>query len=170
MSRKERILQSTIELVSADGPGALSTKKLAQHADVSEALIFKHYGSMDQLLSQLLDRCKEKIHEQIALFSPGDGREFLKQCMEWPLHMPESETWPWACYYRCLWNGVEIQSDFLQKLLDRITKAFEDIGKLDCEIEAQLFLSYMHGFFTSRLTQQVENSEQILELLRKRYT
>ena len=45
IDRKEKILQSALELFAKEGFTATSTSKIAKHAGVSEGLIFRHFGS-----------------------------------------------------------------------------------------------------------------------------
>ncbi len=170
MNRKERILSSAAEIISETGIHALSTKNLAAHADVSEALIFKHYGSMEQLIHSLLMHCKKAIDTQLDLLPADDAKVFLKHCMEWPLVMPEKELWPWKCYYRCIWNGASAPSDMLQNYQERIMQSFEQISMANSETESQLMMSYMHGFFYSRLNGHFVDKPLVLSILRKRYT
>ena len=52
--RKERILGSALELFANQGYNATATIKIARHADVSEGLIFKHFGNKRGLLDAIL--------------------------------------------------------------------------------------------------------------------
>lgn len=54
MSRKERIMKEALALFAEKGYADTSTKIIAQNAEVSEALIFKHFGNKDALLFHLI--------------------------------------------------------------------------------------------------------------------
>ena len=54
MTKKELILERSLELFSSKGFKATSTRSIAAAAEVSEGLIFKHFKSKNGLLSELL--------------------------------------------------------------------------------------------------------------------
>ena len=54
MTKKELILNKSLELFSSKGFESTSTRSIADAAEVSEGLIFKHFKSKNGLLSALL--------------------------------------------------------------------------------------------------------------------
>lgn len=63
--RREQILQTAFELFSRKGFSGTTTKDIAKAAGVSEAMVFKHFASKDELYGALLDakKCSEGLHE-----------------------------------------------------------------------------------------------------------
>lgn len=55
VSRKDRIISSAIELISESGLSALTTKNLAQKENMSDGLIYKYFGSMDEVLLEIVE-------------------------------------------------------------------------------------------------------------------
>ncbi len=51
---KEIIFEKAMEIVAAKGYSASSTKEIAESAGVSEATLFKYYGSKEELLKQIV--------------------------------------------------------------------------------------------------------------------
>lgn len=51
---RERILESTLELIATDGIARLTTKELAERADASEASIYYHFADKTALLEGVL--------------------------------------------------------------------------------------------------------------------
>lgn len=60
---KERILEKTMEIVAEKGYSATSTKEIAEKAGVSEATVFKYYGSKDELLKTIVLRTIDKFYD-----------------------------------------------------------------------------------------------------------
>ena len=62
--RREQILQTAFELFSRKGFSGTTTKDIAKAAGVSEAMVFKHFASKDELYGALLDAktCAEGLH------------------------------------------------------------------------------------------------------------
>lgn len=55
LSRKERIIISTIDLISENGIKGLSIKEIAKRENVTEASLYKHFKSKDQILIEVLE-------------------------------------------------------------------------------------------------------------------
>jgi AcrR family transcriptional regulator len=77
--RREQILQTAFELFSRKGFSGTTTKDIAKAAGVSEAMVFKHFTSKDELYGALLDakKCAEGLHQY-----PWEHNELLIAAME----------------------------------------------------------------------------------------
>ncbi|MBQ8983343.1 MAG: TetR/AcrR family transcriptional regulator [Lachnospiraceae bacterium] len=54
ISRKDRIIASAIEIISESGLASLSTKSLARKENMSEALIYKYFGGINEVLIEVV--------------------------------------------------------------------------------------------------------------------
>ncbi len=63
--RRELILQTAFEMFSHRGFSGTTTKDIARASGVSEAMVFKHFSSKDELYAALLEakKCNEGLHE-----------------------------------------------------------------------------------------------------------
>ena len=55
ISRKDRIIASAIEIISESGLTSLSTKTLAMKENMSEALIYKYFGGINEDLIEVVE-------------------------------------------------------------------------------------------------------------------
>lgn len=55
ISRKDRIIASAIEIISESGLASLSTKTLAMKENMSEALIYKYFGGINEVLIEVVE-------------------------------------------------------------------------------------------------------------------
>ncbi len=55
VSRKDRIISSAIEIISDSGLSALTTKNLAIKENMSEALLYKYFGGINEVLIEVVD-------------------------------------------------------------------------------------------------------------------
>ncbi len=55
ISRKDRIIASAIEIISESGLTSLSTKTLAMKENMSEALIYKYFGGINEVLIEVVE-------------------------------------------------------------------------------------------------------------------
>ena len=87
---KQKILETTIETISKKGYAPTTTKEIANRAGVSEATIFKYYGSKKELLRQIVEKTledfkeysvNEAIPEVFDRTESGSPRDFLIKLM-----------------------------------------------------------------------------------------
>lgn len=72
--RKESITQAVIPVFAKKGFAATTTKELAQAAEVSEALLYRHFPSKESLYEYIQERIcasESSIHEYINGLQPG---------------------------------------------------------------------------------------------------
>ena len=55
ISRKDRIIASAIEIICESGLTSLSTKTLAMKENMSEALIYKYFGGINEVLIEVVE-------------------------------------------------------------------------------------------------------------------
>lgn len=77
--RREQILQAAFDLFSQKGFSGTTTKDIARGSGVSEAMLFKHFSSKDELYAAILEakKCNEGLHE-----FPWETNEKLLAAME----------------------------------------------------------------------------------------
>ncbi|MDD4730008.1 MAG: NAD(+)--rifampin ADP-ribosyltransferase [Dysgonamonadaceae bacterium] len=63
LHRKERLIRTAIEIVDEIGIQGLTTKEIAKRQDVSEATLFRHFASKNELLKAVLDYCALNIND-----------------------------------------------------------------------------------------------------------
>ena len=166
MSGKTRILQSALQLTAIQGPDAATTRQIADSAGVSEALIFKHFKSKDGLMEALAEQVDQALSEKVRLYPDDDPRSRIKYVMELPFLSNNEEEW--RCYYKLYWSQYRPTNKLLSIIEQDLEDAYTALGMPQAKLEAQLALSYMHGFFFSAITEQCD-SEEILRLLRTKY-
>lgn len=77
--RREQILQTAFDLFSKRGFSGTTTKDIARMSGVSEAMIFKHFSSKDELYGAILEakKCADGLHQ-----FPWENNEELLAAME----------------------------------------------------------------------------------------
>jgi AcrR family transcriptional regulator len=76
--RREQILQTAVDLFSRRGFKGTTTKEIAKAAGVSEAIIFRHFATKDELYGAILHSksCQDGLHR-----FPWEGNEVLQQAI-----------------------------------------------------------------------------------------
>ncbi len=76
--RREQILQTAVNIFSQRGFKGTTTKEIAKAAGVSEAIIFRHFATKDELYGAILHSksCADGLHK-----FPWEGNEVLKEAI-----------------------------------------------------------------------------------------
>jgi AcrR family transcriptional regulator len=77
--RRRQILQTAVRLFSTHGFSGTTTRKIAEAAGVSEAMVFKHFSTKEDLYGAILH---EKACEEGSHRFPWDGNEPLQKAIE----------------------------------------------------------------------------------------
>lgn len=77
--RREQILQTAVNLFSQRGFKGTTTKEIARAAGVSEAMVFRHFSTKDELYGAILDNkgCEDGVHR-----FPWEANEELQRAIE----------------------------------------------------------------------------------------
>lgn len=75
--RRQQLLQVAVGLFSNCGFSGTTTKQIAQAAGVSEAIIFRHFASKDELYHAILEKCKGGMEKP-----PWESDETQRQAAE----------------------------------------------------------------------------------------
>lgn len=84
ISRKDRIISSAIEIISDSGLSALTTRNLAAKENMSEALMYKYFGGIDEVLVEVVNyytRFDNGIRKTIRA-KEGTNMQKLKEYFE----------------------------------------------------------------------------------------
>jgi len=77
---KRQLVAATLTVIRTAGFASLSARSVANVADVNQALIFYHFGSMEGLVAQ---SCRQATAERVALWAPElDGVEDLESLVD----------------------------------------------------------------------------------------
>ena len=77
--RRLQILQTAVDLFSQRGFKGTTTKEIARAAGVSEAMVFRHFATKDELYGAILDNkgCQDGVHK-----FPWEENKVLQQAIE----------------------------------------------------------------------------------------
>src|SRR6187399_131983 len=77
--RREQILETAVDLFSQRGFKGTTTKEIARASGVSEAMVFRHFATKEELYGAILDNksCSDGVHR-----FPWEANEKLKQAIE----------------------------------------------------------------------------------------
>ena len=66
VNRKDRIIASAIEIISEAGLASLTTKNLAMKENMSESLLYRYFGGIEEVLVEVVDTFTKFDRSMIA--------------------------------------------------------------------------------------------------------
>ncbi|WP_210517946.1 TetR/AcrR family transcriptional regulator [Hymenobacter terricola] len=171
-SRKQLIAQTALHLFSNKGYEHVSTQLIAKEAGVSEALIFKHFGTKEQLLAFIITTGYQRIVEHIrGRLAEENPLVFLHKMVDLPHELVSEEPEFWKLQARL--TEVEFarkqHARFLQPLPALLQQAFQRLGYPQPEAEAQLLLLIVEALWKMQATGQDETMPALRQFIKTKY-
>lgn len=131
--RREQILEIAVSLFSDCGFSGTTTKQIANAAGVSEAIIFRHFSTKDELYKSILERCKGGMktphwkkdeRQKNALEQKDDFTFFYSFALNALNHQQEDVE-----FMRLLFHSALEKHDLSQIFFERfVTPIYEFLG------------------------------------------
>ena len=139
--RREQILQTAVTLFSQRGFKGTTTKEIARAAGVSEAMVFRHFATKDELYGAILDN--KSCQDGIRRF-PWEENERLQQALE--------QKDDFAVFYNIALDALnKHQSDvsFLRLLIYSALEEHELAERFFSEFVARIY-GFISGYIEER--------------------
>ncbi len=168
--KKEKILQAALQLFAKEGFYATSTSKIAKVAEVSEGLIFRHFGNKEGLLQTILNEGEIKMKTLLVdIVMETEPKEVIRKAIEMTGKVDKADYDFWKLQFKLKWE-LEINGDKkMEPLHMALTNAFRKLNYESPELEAQLIILFIDSLGTSVLKGSNINSNEIIKLLLKKY-
>lgn len=169
--KKEKIIHTALQLFAQDGYNSVSTAQIAKQAEVSEGLIFRHFGSKQGLLDYIyLEMEKKMISIYTPILGTKDPKEVIRLTIDFPFtHLVGEDENYWRLSFRLKWQEGYDTSEPLGPWIDRVVRAFEELGYDQPLLEAQLLERTMNGVATNILQNGIESQRPLRDFLFKKY-
>ena len=168
--KKEKILQVALQLFAKEGYYATSTSKIAKVAEVSEGLIFRHFGNKEGLLQTILNEGEIKMKSLLVdIVMETEPKEVIRKAIEMTGKVDKADYDFWKLQFKLKWE-LEINSDKkMEPLHMALSNAFRKLNYESPELEAQLIILFIDSLGSSVLKGSNVNSTEIIKLLLKKY-
>jgi AcrR family transcriptional regulator len=174
MSKKQAIADTAEILFGTRGFDHTSTQQLAKEAGVSEALIFKHFGTKEKLLEALIKNGYRRIVEANRGMLKYDATrpvEFINSLLDLPAKLVAEEPRFWEMQYRLIDMPVSMDGHqrFLGPVKTLLVKAFSRLGYNSPTNEAELLLLLVDALWKREVLQGAGSTKQLSELMKQKY-
>ncbi|WP_414565712.1 MULTISPECIES: TetR family transcriptional regulator [unclassified Anabaena] len=184
ISARQRLIQSALELFTAQGVSATTTRQIAEKAEVNEVTLFRHFGNKHGLLLSVLEESAafKNLGESLVQRAtpPGDIYQALKDYASDSLHaleripelvrsvVGEAKQYPME-NRRAIGRGLTEANRYVAEYLAAVIQQ----GDLNTYLPAEKLASLLNGMilgyavieFTSEFHQLWEDRDDFLENL-----
>lgn len=168
--KQARILIVALQLFAKEGYKGTSTRRVAELAEVSEGLIFRHFGNKEGLLEAILKQGEERGQKFLAsIVLESEPRRIIEKMLEFPFEVAKHEKEYWKLLYMLKWQMAGKSSHVKGPLLRALVHAFSELEYEEPEQEARLMLVYLDGIAHLLLADEEGELEGLLPFLKKKY-
>jgi len=172
ITRRQHIAKVALQLFGDKGFENTSTQQIAKAASVSEALIFKHFGSKDQLLDFVVKSGYQRIieHNRGGL-TETDPLTFIHSVIDLPYKLVLEEPAFWKLQYRLADNNTAQQQHerFMRPVPTRLQAAFEQLGYPEPDKETRLLLLLIEALWKIEANKTDEHVREMLDFIKRKY-
>jgi len=171
-NRRESIMSTALLLFSEKGYADTSTKLIAKEANVSEALIFKHFENKDKLLFHLIKSGYRRVLAQNkGMLTYHDPKTFLRYMIDLPKKLVSEEPLFWKLQERLSHHEFSRQQHtlFMKPVNTIINKAFIELGMENPSLETQFLLILIDTLWKRAATEEIANIDEIAQLIKQKY-
>jgi AcrR family transcriptional regulator len=169
--KKEKILQSALDLFANEGVNATSTSKIAKLAGVSEGLIFRHFNNKKGLLDAIIQSAEEKSIIMFAdILNQKDAKSIIKKTIELPFLIKKSEYNYWKLQFKLKWEEEYNNPKKMKPLLEKLSWAFTELNYQFPDLEAQYIGQTLESISTEILKGNLKNQKQFKQFLSDKYS
>ncbi len=175
MSKKKDILDAALKLFTENGERATSTKSIASEAETSEALIFRHFGTKEKLLEEIIKHGYQEAAKIISNYlNDESGLQYILKIVEVPRILVDSHPDFWKMQHKIIaLNSLSqrYHDIFMKPCYEKLTVAFSKLQYENPTLEAELLLIYIDGMWKHFASQQLDSKTEsaLTKLLQQKY-
>ncbi len=172
MNRKENIAVAALNLFAERGYEHTSTQLIAREADVSEALIFKHFGNKEQLLAHVVKSgYKRVVAHNRGMLQEKDPLDFIHSILDFPEKLVSREPEFWKLQYRLLDTPMaqKHHEHFIQPVYALLVTAFSELGYENPEMETQFVLLVIDSLWKNMVVAGTEDKRALVAFIKDKY-
>lgn len=175
MSKKKDILDAALKLFTEKGVQATSTKSIASEAETSEALIFRHFGTKEKLLEEIIKQGYQEATKIISNYlKDQNGLQYILKIVEVPRVLVDSHPDFWKMQHKIIALNLLSQKYhdiFMKPCHEKLTVSFSKLQYENPILEAELLLIYIDGIWKRFASQQLDSKTEtaLTELVQQKY-
>lgn len=175
VNNKELILEEAIKLFAERGYFSTSTKLIATSANVSEALVFRHYWNKEWLLQAIFEKWTDEVRIYMdAILKIDDVRERVRAIIEFPVLMIQKNFHYWKLTFALKFQYPEFYeklrpSDIEELVIGNLKKWLQEIWFDNVELEIANLIVFVEWVIQICIKKPEFDLEPLLEQWKSKY-
>tara|TARA_R110002050_G_scaffold141251_2_gene266328 strand:- start:33959 stop:34477 length:519 start_codon:yes stop_codon:yes gene_type:complete len=170
MTKKEQLLHIALTLFANEGYTATSTSKIAKAAQVSEALIFRHFNNKKGLLDTILEEAEIKSGDLILpIMLEENPKLVIKKAIELPFTIHKKDYDFWRLQFKLKWQSEYNHPKKMEPFIAKLTDAFAQLNYAEPTNEALLLNQIVLAISTEILKGNFKPQKAYKTFLLKKY-
>ena len=170
-NKKNKILNVALNLFAFEAYDAVSTRKIAEIAEVSEGLIFKHFRSKNELLEAGIKTSEENLKYIFTdIIKEENPKMVLRKTVEIPFNITKTDLPFWRFLLKLKWHQKYNTSELLKPFLDKLFWAFETLDFHEPEKETGILKMLMESLTSNIILEGKPSQLKYKYFLIHRYT
>ena len=175
MSKKKDILDAALKLFTKNRAREISKKSIASEAETSEALIFKHFGTKEKLLEEIIKQGYQEATRLISNYLNNEnGLEYILKIVEVPRILVDSHPDFWRMQHKIIALNLISQKyhdTFMKPCYEKLIVIFSKLKYENPTLEAELLLIYIDGMWKHFASQQLDSTTEtaLTKLVQQKY-
>ncbi len=176
MSKKQDILDASLRLFTIHGARATSTKSIAEEANTSEALIFRHFKTKDNLLEVIIKKgYQDALKLTTTFLAHTEPKDFLIKMIDLPQVLVDSNFDFWRMQYKILpLNPIAQQyhNNFMKPSREKLTENFRLLDYEFPSEESEIMILFIDAIWRSYAADELSKKrcKTLSDLLKKKYS
>ncbi len=171
---KEKIMQAALEMFAQHGFENTSIKKIAQHAEVSQGLMYNYFKSKESLLNSIAHSSMQDVLASFEEAKKGKSpQEKLERLIKGSFEILAEKRDFWKVFYSLrLQPGIKerVPAEFLdwhRQIQHQLKLYLQDLGKAKPEAAAWLLFATIDGIAQHWIWEENYPLEDVLDELFK---
>ncbi len=171
--KQTKIIQAALELFANEGYSATSTSKVAQHAGVSEGLIFRHFKNKEGLLEAIILQGEEQLKILFAdIVMEPDPKQVIRKTIDLAHKATknDSEAHFWKLQYKIKWETETYGEHKVKPLEEALIHALKKLNYKRPKMEARNLLMVLDGMAMQYFLTQNFDLKKFTSFLKDKYS
>lgn len=176
-SSKDKLIDATMETIYINGLHSITTAKIAKEAKLSEAMIYRHFGSKKEMIIATFMEIKKELNSYVEHQLPNNSDFDTKSYSIWLSHIEYFLNNPKKLRVLNQFEHSNYMTDAIReeclKLSSTVIEFFHQgiqqntIKTMHIEIAIALFFSPILSITESIIEKRIEKTDKTLKLLYK---
>ncbi|SDG20624.1 TetR/AcrR family transcriptional regulator [Epilithonimonas hungarica] len=175
MTKKESLVYAAMELFAENGFEKTSTANIAKRAQVSEALIFKHFTNKDGLLDAVLKQgYADVLKSNKNMLESKDPLSFVHRVIELPyvLYLKHPLFWKMQAQLQTHPKANHAQEHFVKPVKSILANSLRNLGYSNPDKESELILTVVDSVWKKLAVDDNFNigAKDLIKYIQDKYT